>query len=159
MMAAARRWFLARSLRERWSVGVAAALAVAVLVWAGVIRPLGDALDSARTRHADAVVRLGETRAMVAALPALKQQPAEQTGVPLEDLIRSKAADAGFALDNVTAQPGGTVQVVLPSARPGPLFAWLAGLEEGGVLVGSLSMRDSGDGTVACDIVLKPRGR
>lgn len=159
MMAAGRRWFFARSVRERWGIGGAALLAAVVLLWAGAIRPLNDALDSARMRHADAVVRLGEMRAMVMALAQVKANRAEPVAEPMEDLVRSTAADAGFALDNVAAQSNGTVQIALPSARPEPLFAWLAGLEERGVLVVSLTMRDNGDATIGCDILFKLRGQ
>ncbi|MFM9829051.1 MAG: type II secretion system protein GspM [Sphingomonas sp.] len=158
MIVAARRWYFSRSQREQWLVGLAFVLTALVLAWAVIIRPLGDALDAARTRHADAVERMGEMRAMVDALSALKQHRVDPIGVPLEDFIRSAAGEDGFALDNVAAQPSGTVQITLPSARPAALFSWLATLEQRGVLVVSLAMRDNGDATVACDVGLKARG-
>lgn len=158
MIARARLWFFALSQREQWGVGLAGVLALAVLLWAGIVRPLADALESARVRQADAVARLGATRATIAALSALRQQHPEQIAQPLEALVRARAAEAGFVLDNVSPQAGGAVQISFPSARPAALFAWLADLEQGGVLVMTLTTRDNGDATLSCDVALKARG-
>ena len=47
------------------------ALLAVTILWLGIYRPIDGALSAARARHADAVVRLGETRAKVAALKGL----------------------------------------------------------------------------------------
>ena len=86
-MTALRAWFDGRSLRERRLLLVMTALLVLVILWAGIIRPVGDGLSSARGRHADAVVRLGETEAAVEAIHA-------ELG-PIEILVTS-AGISGF---------------------------------------------------------------
>ena len=71
-MKALKLWFDGRSLREKRLLLVMGALLVVTLLWGGLLRPLGDGLSSARERHADAVIRLGEAQAIAALSPSLK---------------------------------------------------------------------------------------
>jgi general secretion pathway protein M len=151
-------WFGDRSLRERRLLIVMAALALLTLVWAGIIRPVGDGLSSARERHADAVIRLAETEARVRAVEALQRDRAPPLNAPLDAVIRDRANEAGFALANVAPQGQGGVQIAIASARPGALFGWIARLESAGILVDSLSTTDNGDKTVSVQMTLKARG-
>lgn len=159
-MNALRLWFAGRSLRERRLILVAGALAALVLVWAGLIRPLGDALSSARERQADAALRLADTRAAVDAVRAARGSPL--TGTPngtLADTVRASADQAGFALASLDVQGPDRVRVGIASARGGALVGWLARLEGAGVLVDRAQLTDHGDRTLGVDLTLRARGR
>lgn len=153
-----RAWFDGRSLREKRLILVMLALLALTLVWLVVIRPISDALASERGRHADAVIRLGETRAAVAALRGLERdRPAPLTG-RFADAVRARAADAGFALATLDEDGSNRVRVSIASARPAVLVPWLARLEAAGILVDGATLTNNGDQTVGVQLVLKGRG-
>ena len=149
-------WFRGRSRREQYLLAGAAALAFLTLVY-GVLA-FGDALAAAKSRHADAVIALGETQARVDAVKAAQIGRAVALDAPLEAVIRARANDAGFALTNVSSQGTDRVQIMIASARPGALVAWIADLEAAGILVDRLGTTDNGDRTVAAQITLKAQG-
>lgn len=151
-------WYRARSLREQYLL-LAGGVSVMVALGYFLVVPLGDALASAKARHADAVVRLGETQARVDAVKAAQADHAPPLDAPLEMVVRARANDAGFALTNVTPQGGDHVQITIASARPGALIGWIADLEVSGMLVDRLGMTDNGDRTVAVQMTLKAQGQ
>ena len=150
-------WYRALGARERYLVLVAAVLAGLTLGYLLIV-PLNDALDSAKARHTDAVIRLGETQARVDAVKAAQVGRAAPLDVPLESVIRARANDAGFALASVVPQGQDRVQIAIASARPGALTSWIADLEAGGVLVDRLQTTDNNDRTVAVQMTLKAQG-
>lgn len=151
-------WFRARTQREQYMVaGGAIAVVLAFLYF--LIVPLSDALASAKARHADAVIALGETQARVDAVKALQAERAAPLDAPLESVIRTRANDAGFALTNVTPQGSDHVQLAIASARPGALIGWIAGLEASGILVDRLATTDNGDRTVSVQMTVKAQGQ
>lgn len=151
-------WFNARSVRERRLLLVMAALLVLTIVWAGVIRPLGDGLSGARERYADAVLRLGTVEDQVDAIRrANADRPRPLTGT-LADVVRQEAEGAGFTLASLDEQGPGRVSVGIQSAKAGALAGWLARLERRGVLVDSATMTNNGDRTVGVSLTLKARG-
>jgi general secretion pathway protein M len=152
-----RAWFEGRSRRERRLILVMLALAALTLAWAGVIRPLGDALASARTRHADAVIRLGETRARLEAARLAGRGGARRIAAPIADEVRARAAEAGFTLLSVDNDGPDRVRVSVQSARPGALAGWLARLEERGVIVDSVAFTPNPDRTVGAALALRSR--
>ena len=157
-MTALRAWFDGRSLREKRLILVMSALLALTLVWYGVIRPVGDALSDARARHADAVIRFGETQAAVGAIrSADRNRPPPLTGV-FADAVRARAADAGFALASLDEDGPNRVRVSIQSAKPTVLVPWLARLENAGVLVDAATFTDNGDRTVGAQLTLKARG-
>lgn len=151
-------WFRARSLREQRLLLVMFALLALTIVWGGIILPVTDALSSARTRHDAAVVVLAETEARVHAVKALEHDRPAPLGAPLDSIIRDRANAAGFALANVTRVGDSGVQIGIASARPGALMAWIAGLEDDGILIDTLTLTDNGDKTVSAQISLRVRG-
>lgn len=157
-MSALASWFAVRSLREKRLLLAMAALAALTLAWAGIVRPVGDGLSSARERHADAVQRLGETQARVEALRlATLHRPTPFSGT-LADAVRARAEAAGFVIASLDPAGAGRVKIGIPSARPGALTAWLGRSEAAGILVDSATLTDNGDRTVAATLVLKARG-
>jgi len=158
-MTALRAWFNTRSLREKRLLLVMLALAALTLVWAGIIRPVGDGLSSARERHRTAVTRLASTQAAIDTLRQLQARRTRPLTGTLADVVRAAANEAGFALANLDQQAPDRVHVGIQSARPGALVPWLARLERGGVLVDNARLTDNGDRTVGVDMTLKERGR
>ena len=154
----ARAWLDGRTSRERRLILAMLALAALTLVWGGVVRPVGDALASARTRHADAVLRLGEARARLEAVRAAAR-PGATAALPLADEVRARAAEAGFVLTNVEPDGPDRVRVGLQSARPGALTGWLARLEARGLLVAAAAYTANPDRTVGAALTIRSRGR
>ena len=151
-------WYRARTQREQYMV-LGGAVAVVLAFAYFLIVPLGDALASAKARHADAVIALGETQVRVDAVKQMQADRAAPLDAPIEAMIRARANDAGFALTNVTPQGGDSVQIAIASARPGALIGWIAGLESSGVLIDRLATTDNGDRTVAVQMTVKAQGQ
>jgi general secretion pathway protein M len=154
-MTGLRTWFATRSLRERRLLLVMAALAAITLVWAGIVRPVRDALSAARERHAAAAVRLGETRTAIDSIRTVRALRAQPLAGALQDVVRAEADQAGFALETLEPQGTQRVRTTIRSARPGALTTWLARLERIGILVETATLRDNGDRTVGVDLLLK----
>lgn len=149
-------WFRARTRREQYLLLAGAAAVVLALCYFLVV-PLGDALDAAKARQADAVIALGETQARVDAVKSATASRAAPLDAPLDAAIRARADDAGFALASVVPQ-GDRVQISIASARPGALVGWLGELEASGILVDRLTTSDNGDHTLSAQVTLKARG-
>jgi general secretion pathway protein M len=152
-------WFAGRSLREKRLILVMLALAALTLVWAGVIRPIGDALSSARERQADAATRLGETRARVDAIRGAQALRVPVLTGAFADAVRARADAAGFTLGSLDVQGPDRVHATIISARPAALVPWLARIERAGILIDAARLTDNGDRTVAVDLVLRAQGR
>jgi general secretion pathway protein M len=149
-------WWGDRSLREQRLLLVMAALLAVTILWLGIYRPIQDALSNARERHQEAVVRLGDVRSMTDVLRGHRGAPA--LAEPLADFVTRAAAEAGFANATVAAQGDRRVSVSIPSARPGPVMSWVAGLEAQGVVVERLNARANADPTLTVDLVLARGG-
>lgn len=156
-MSGLRAWFEGRTLRERRLILVMLGLAVVTILWAGIIRPVGDGLASARTRHADAVTRLGETQARVDAVRLVQRRAPLSLPLPFADEVRARAAEAGFTLTSVDQDGADRVRVGVQSARPGALTGWLARLERRGLIVDSAAFTANPDQTVGATLTLRSR--
>jgi len=149
-------WWRGRTIREQRLLAVMAALAVLVLGWLLVVRPLGDALDSAKTRHGAAVVALGEARARAEARQ--RRPDAPPPALPIDGLIGQAAGEAGFTGARITAAGPARASVALDAARPQALFAWVAGLERRGLTVERLRAEANADRTVSAEIAFRAGG-
>ncbi len=156
-MSGLRLWFAARSGREKRLILVMLALAVLVLLWAGIVLPVTDGLASAREREGDAAIRLAETEARVEAIAALGRARAPSLGQGLDPTVRARAEEAGFAVSTLNLVGPDRVQLGITAARPGALVAWLATLERQGLLVESLQMTGNDDRSVAATLTLRVR--
>ncbi|PAX09678.1 type II secretion system protein GspM [Sphingomonas lenta] len=155
----ARTWFEARSVRERRLLLVMFALLAVTIVWGGIIRPLNDALASARTRHADAVIRLGETQARVDAVRLVQRGGPVTLPLPLADEIRVRASEGGFTLAAVEPDGADRVRVSIQSARPGALTGWLARQEARGLIVDSAALTPGPDGNFGAQLTIRSRAQ
>jgi general secretion pathway protein M len=149
-------WWAERSRRERRLILVMLALAVTVLGWLMVVRPLSDRLDAAKTRHAVATVALGEARARLrqGAGPA-----AAAAALPADSLIGRTASEAGFTNARIASQGPMRASVAIDAARPQALFAWVLRLEQSGLVVERLRARANSDRTITAEIALRARLR
>ncbi|MDP1025981.1 type II secretion system protein GspM [Sphingomonas sp. KR1UV-12] len=152
-----RTWFDGRSLREKRLLLVMAALLAVTIVWGLILRPLDDALSSAREAHTTAVIRYGETAARVEALRDAKAARVRPLAGTLADTVRLRAEEAGFPIGSLDPGNDGSVNLSIQSARGAALTAWLARLERGGIVVQSATLTDNGDRTVAARLVLRSR--
>ncbi|OYY69733.1 type II secretion system protein GspM [Sphingomonas sp. 28-63-12] len=158
MTAAFRLWFGALSLREKRLVLVAIGLAILTLFWFGLVRPVGDGLSDSRARHNSAVLRLAATEAQLREVRDLQRRRPAPIGAPLESVVRDRAAQAGFALSSVSPAADNGVQIAIPAARPAAFFAWIADLEDSGILVETMTTSDNGDQTISATLILKMQG-
>ena len=147
-------WWRGRSLREQRLLLVMFALVAITLLWLGLYRPVENALSTARARHEQAVIGLGETRAAADALRAFRKAGVSGPRGPLAPFVTQWATDAGFANAAVAPQGDKRASVAIPSATPRALFAWIAGLEGQGVVVERFSARANSDRTLAVEAVL-----
>ena len=148
-------WWSERSRREQGLIRLMLVLAVLVLGWLLAVRPLMDARDAAKERHAAAVVALGEARAR--AVPGLA------LGAPaagrVDALVARTANEAGFTNARITSQGSERASAVVDAARPQVLFGWVARLEASGLIVERLNARTNSDRTVAVELTVRKRGR
>ena len=146
-------WWVDRSARERWLIGVMLPLVAALLAWLLIVRPLSDALDAAKARHANAALLLAEARA--------RAHPPEASGPavagPVDAIVQRTAADAGFAAARVGARGPGRSSVALDAARPQALFGWVVQMESRGLVVERLRAQANADHSVAAEMTLRGR--
>lgn len=148
-------WWGERSPRERGLLVIMAVLALIVLGWLLVVRPLGDQLDAAKTRYAAATVALAEARSR----EDVSGAEAPATGAPVDSLLGAAATQAGFTNARIAAQGPMRATITIDSARSQALFAWLGQLERRGLRVERLGARTNSDRTIAVEAVLRARGR
>jgi general secretion pathway protein M len=146
-------WWDARSARERWLVGTMLVLALVLLVWLLIVRPLSDALDAARMRHGAAAVALAEARARAEPPPAAG--PAASG--PADAIVARTAAAAGFPGARIAGQGQSRASVSLDAARPQALFGWIAQMEQQGLVVERLRAQANQDRTLSAEMVLGAR--
>jgi general secretion pathway protein M len=151
-------WYIVRTPREQRLVLAMAITFAAVFIWLGIARPLNDALIEARARHSEAVIERAEARAQAAALASLRSGGgARALTEPVETVIGRAAAQAGFQLSRLQAEPGGAVSIGIEAARPQALFAWVTSLERQGVVVATLTASANADRTVAVQASFRGR--
>lgn len=148
-------WWQARSARERMLLRVMLGLAVIVLGWLLVVRPLGDSLEAAKARHGAAVVALAEAKAR---RETIRGVPGAAPTLPVDSLIGQSAGEAGFTAARVTAAGPARASVTIESARPQALFGWVASLERRGLVVERLQVRANADRTLAAELAFRARG-
>ena len=151
-------WFRSRSRREQRLILVMFGLALIVLVWLLVLRPLDNALAAAKERHGAAVVALAEARAQAAEIARLEQAGGGAAAAgPLDSVLARAAAEAGFQLSQIQPAGADRATVAMEAARPQPLFAWVAAMEASGLIVERLSARANADRTIAVEVAFRRR--
>ncbi|OJY63001.1 MAG: hypothetical protein BGP16_10480 [Sphingobium sp. 66-54] len=149
-------WWRNHSAGERRLMAALGIVALAIFLWLGVWRPVMTGLDSGWERQGAALDRYASVRAKVAELRRRPAQRPQGDRLPIDQRIGQSAAEAGFTLDRATQQGTGRMSVNIASARAGPLLEWIAGLEQAGVTVQTISIVPGAtEGTVAMQAVFQ----
>jgi len=149
-------WWRGLSQREQVLVGIMGILAVLVLGWLLIVRPLSAALDGARAREAAAIEAAGAARAQAARIGTVGTSASAP--LPIDSFVTRSAADAGYPGARVTAQGPTRASLSIEAARPQALFGWIASLEAHGVVVETLRATAGADHSVAVEATLRARG-
>lgn len=155
MSDAVRLWWKGRSLREQRLLIVMAALAIVVIVWLGILRPLSDARADARKRHGDTLVAVAQIEAEAARLQALPEG-ARATGAPI-DIVRAEA-DAIAITPSLVQPDGNGVRVDIPVIGGQALFTLIDRLRARGLSVDTLAARPEAGGSLVVTMRLQPSG-
>lgn len=153
-------WWRARSERERRLLLAAGALALLVLAWFALIRPLANARASAETRLRAAATELARARADAASLKqAAGVAVANPAPAPLAGFLIQSAGEQGFTNLAATGDRPERATVNIPQVRPAAFFGWIGQLETRGVTVVTLNARANADQTIAVRAELEAGGR
>jgi len=160
MIDAVKSWWNGLSMRERWLVGVAGALAALVLGWA-LGRPAVAAFADLESRHGAAIEREGRVAAKV---QLLAQRPAKSLAAAvdataIDQYLAQSAGEIGLTLDRNEARGQGQATIVIATAKAPVLTDWLASLEEQGFVVDQLTITPAADGTVGMTAELRKAGQ
>ena len=150
MILSLRHWFAGRAPRERAMIILMLAIAVPVLLWLLVIRPLNSAYDASLQRHLEAVDRNGRVR-MLADM-ARRQPAAARAAAPIADIglvVAEAATQSGLTLES--NDPAGPNVVSVSASQGSALQAlqWLRDVEARGLIVQEWRITPSGTGTVS----------
>lgn len=152
-------WYRGRSEREQRLLLLMLAVAIPLLLWLLVWRPVTGALDTAWDRHRDAVERHGRVLAAVEAMKGARQPVAAPIAGEIAALAGESAGRSGLTLSSAAAQGPDRASVSIAAGEPRAMLAWLRGLEAQGIAVEDLRMTPAPDGSVALTAVLARRGR
>lgn len=149
-------WWQGLSLRERWLVGVAGVLALAVILW-GLGRPAYAAFVDLEAQHRAAIEREGRIAAKIQLLTARPASPAtaRAQAVAIDQYLAQSAGEIGLTLDRNEARGDQQATIAIATARAPVLADWLASLEAQGFVVDQLTITPSNDGTVGMTAELR----
>jgi general secretion pathway protein M len=143
-MTALSSFWQARSTRERRLLLIMAALAVPILLWLLLLRPLDNARTSAERRLA---VATADIAALTAAKATLEAAPPANAG-PVMPRVQAAVSAAGLSLASLDANgPNGTTARIA-AARAPVLLRLIATLEANGISITSLSISRNQDTSI-----------
>ncbi len=151
-------WWSERSAREQALLLVAAALALAVLLWLALLRPAARHAAQAQAAAAQAAAQLGEVRRLAAAR-GTGAVPVRPLAEPLQALVARRAGEAGLSLASLESPDAARVTVAITAVRPVVLFPWLDALEaRDGLRVETLAVARNDDASLAVRATLAHAG-
>lgn len=148
-------WWTMRTPREQVLIGVAAAIALVVVLWLGVWRPLAAAHDAAQARYARVAATERRVQLAVAQIGALRRS-ARRPPAPMAaaEALSAEGQAAGIAFSRMEDDPGGGVHVVIDTVAPTLLFPWLGKLQrEHGVAAQHLTVVKADANAVSVDAI------
>lgn len=159
MIARVQAWYTGLTTREWTLVTIAGVLAGLIVLIYGVVLPVGHAFDAADARHVASVQRTERLMAALRLLDARPAGPASRTGAgPVEQTVAASAEQAGFVLQSNQPRGSDVTAIVIASARPAAVFAWLDALAGTGVIVDTLTVTPAPDGSIAVNATLRRSG-
>jgi len=151
-------WWAGLSLRERWLVGIAGALALGVLAWA-LGRPAYAAFADLDSAHQAAIDREGRVAAKVKLLAKRPAKAAARSdAVAVDQFLAQSAGEIGLTLDRNDARGSNQATIAIATAKAPVLTDWLAGLEAQGFVIDQLTITPAADGTVGMTAELRRAG-
>lgn len=138
-------WWNARSPRERVMLLVMLALAIPVLGWLLIARPLIDAKADARADYLLALDR----HARVSAMTTDTLFEGGGIAVSLTDFLASQASQRGFALTVNALDAPGQARIAIAQANGQALLGWLAELEAVGLVLSNVQITPGEAGGVS----------
>ncbi|WP_338424564.1 type II secretion system protein GspM [Sphingopyxis kveilinensis] len=155
-----KNWWAGLSTRERWLVGIAAALALGVLGW-GLGRPAVAAFVDLESRHRAAIEREGRVTAKIALLGAglAKSATAAVDTAVIDQYLAQSAGEIGLTLDRNEARGANQAAIAIATAKATVLTDWLASLEAQGFVIDQLTITPAADGTVGMTAELRKSGQ
>jgi len=157
-MTAVRDWFMSRTKREQSLLLLMLALALPVLAWLLVVRPLNAAYDDALDDHLAAVDRHASVLALAEAAKAEPSRRVEANKADLQLVVTQAARQAGITLQGADPSGSNAVDVAVAGGRATALGQWLAQFEAQGIAVQQMSMTPQPDGTVNMSARLARQG-
>ncbi|MBB5687428.1 type II secretion system protein GspM [Sphingobium boeckii] len=157
MTAAFKLWWTGLSLREQRMMLVMVALLAITILWLGIIRPVDNALSSAREHHGRAVVQNAQVAAKVEAVRDLRRTVPPALDADVATAIGQSASEVGFVLGKIEAQGRDKASLSIASARPTAFFGWLQDLERRGIFPETLRARANSDRTLNIEGVFRGR--
>ena len=148
MTLTALNWFHRRTKREQHLVLLMLLIALPVLVWLLVVRPVSAAYDIALREHLNAIDRNGRVLALADAAKTTPARRVEASRVDLQLLVTQAASQAGIKLQGANANGPNAVDVTVAGGRATELAQWLAQFEAQGIVIQQMTMTPLPDGTV-----------
>jgi general secretion pathway protein M len=160
MNASLKAWWRSRTLREQRLLLVMATFAAILLAWLLIVRPLSDALSSARERHGEAVVALAQARAQAKLVTQLQGEATPRAAGPVDALLMRTANETGFKVARVDSAGSARATIAIEAARPQAFFQWVDRMEnQEGLLVERLKATANSDQTLAIEATFRARAR
>jgi general secretion pathway protein M len=149
-------WIASLTARERMLLLVAASLALGLLAWLLVFRPLGAAGENARDRHADALTEQAQVIALVSAIEQAQAQPPARPNGSIRDILAVEAARVGFDVAQIERAGTDGVRLIIAAVRAQVFFSWVSDLEaQLGLHVEALTVRPNADETLAVEATFR----
>jgi len=143
-----REWYGARTRREQWMLAAMAGIAIPMLVWLVIIRPLANAYDAAHQRQLQAVDRNGRIHTLAKAIEAKPSQARLERSIDLQLLVTEAAGAAGVALADVNPSGSESISLTISNTSAPAATEWLRELESRGLSIEELRITPSGEGAV-----------
>ena len=150
-------WWRERSTREQRLIGLLIVIAVPILLWFGVVRPIGTAMQAATDHRNDAARDLDDVRTLADEITRESRADVSPSPGALTDADKAASEAVGFTPLRVEAQ-GETAVLSYEAVKPQAFFAWVAGLGKRGLVVERLNAHPNADRTLAASITLRRRG-
>ena len=148
MTASIRDWYLGRTKREQRLILLMLAIALPVLAWLLVARPVSAAYDRALEDHLAAIDRHGRVLALAEAARSAPARRIQSNKADLQLVVTEAASQAGITLQGTIPTGPNGVDVTVSGGRATALAQWLAQFEAQGIKVQQMTMTPLPDGTV-----------
>ena len=146
-MGALKNWFARLSLREKRLVLLMFAVALPVLLWLAVWRPLSAEYDEALEDYRLALDRNGRIAAMTGN-PAGEIPPAPVIDGALSEWLLTHAAEHELVLARTEDVSSDRAEVAMGAASPAEAARWLTALEAEGLRIEALELTPTANGGI-----------